>query len=431
MPNVKIQMTNVTQNLNLSAGEIKKIIRDFQVEMDRGLAGKISSLRMIPTYVSRPNGSEKGKFIAIDLGGTHFRILELRLLGSGKAGASNIMKFTLPKKDTTGSAEMFFGFIAGCIQCFLKKYRLESEKELDLGFTFSFPVRQTAVARGSLLYWTKGFDVRGVIGHDVVELLNAAFAKKNIRNVKIAALANDTVGTLVAKSYEDPKCDIGVIIGTGTNACYPEASRDGMIINTEWGNFNLLKISSYDRELDRGSYNPGRQIMEKMVSGFYLGSIASLAIKDLLGLETELKTEDMSVIENDHSAGFAKTASVLKKAGLAKCTPEERRQVKKICEVVSKRGARISAACVAAIIKKMDPSLLRRHTVAIDGSVYEKHPTFAKNMKSCLGEIFGPKSNLIKIALTKDGSGKGAAIIAAVAASGGTKFRNEINARFF
>jgi len=254
------------------------------------------------------------------------------------------------------------------------------------------------VASGSLLYWTKDFDVRGVIGHDVVELLNKALAKKDILNVKIAALADDTVGTLVAKSYEDPNCDIGVIIGTGTNACYPEACRDGMIINIEWGNFDKLELTSYDRELDRKSDNPGQQIMEKMVSGMYLGRIASLAVEDLLKLKMKILTEDMSVIEKNRSTG-------------------QRKQIKSICEAVSKRGARISAACIAAIITKMDPALSGRHTVAIDGSVYEKHPTFGKNMNSCLKEIFGRRSARIKTVLAKDGSGRGAAIIAAVAAS--------------
>lgn len=402
---------------DVSLTQIHKIIRDFRIEMDKGLSGQNSSLRMIPTYVSRPDGSEKGEFIAVDLGGTHFRILKLQLLGSGKTGASNIMKFILPKKNTTGSAGMFFGFIAGCIKSFLKKYRLESEEELDIGFTFSFPVRQTAAASGSLLYWTKGFGVKGVIGRDVVELLNKALAGKNIRNVKISALANDTVGTLVAKSYEDHTCDIGVIIGTGTNACYPEARRGGMIVNIEWGNFNLLKVSPYDRELDRGSHNPGQQIMEKMVSGMYLGRIAGLVIKDLLKVKTDFKTEYMSIIEKDRSAGLIETAAILRKAGIKKSTPGQRQQIKNICEAVSRRGARISASCIAAIVEKMDPALSDRHTIAIDGSVYEKHPTFAKNMKSCLREVFGSKSNRIKITLTKDGSGKGAAIIAAVAAS--------------
>jgi len=400
----------------LHLNETRDIIKAFQLEMDRGLALKKSSLKMIPTYVTMPTGAEKGRFIALDLGGTNFRILELSLKGGGRIGtSSNTMKFVLPQALLTGDAKSFFDFIAGCLKKFLQKYKLESGKDFNLGFTFSFPVKQTGVNSGRLVCWTKGFNVRGVVGNDVVSLFNEALQRKNVDNVIISALANDTVGTLVAKGYENSDCDIGVILGTGTNACYPEEKLDGMIINTEWGNFNKLKTSLYDRELDKNSDRPGQQILEKMVSGMYLGSLAGLVIKKDLKINIEFKTEYMSVIEADRSAGLSKVASVLRKTGIAKSTIVERRRIKKICEAVSRRGARISASCIAAIIKKMDKRLSRRHVVAIDGSVYEKHPTFAKNMKSCLREIFGSRSSLIRMVLAKDGSGKGAAIIAAVA----------------
>ena len=97
-------------------------------------------------------------------------------------------------------------------------------------------------------------------------------------------------------------------------------------------------------------------------------------------------------------------------------SPVYRALVKKICSIVALRAGRISAAGLAAIVTKMDPALLRRHTIAIDGSVYEKLPGFAGNIRSALRELFGSRArSRIKIALAKDGSGKGAAIVAAVA----------------
>ena len=47
---------------------------------------------------------------------------------------------------------------------------------LDLGFTFSFPINQEGLSKGTLIRWTKGFDVKNVIGKDVVALLNNAMA---------------------------------------------------------------------------------------------------------------------------------------------------------------------------------------------------------------------------------------------------------------
>ena len=406
----KIQINKTLKNLeksfDISQTEMKRIIKDFHSEMDKGLRREKSSLKMIPTYVKRPTGNETGKFIALDLGGTNFRILELELKGHRKTGKPVSKSFVLDKKYLTGRGEKLFDFIADCIKIFMKEKRIVSDAEFDLGFTFSFPVEQTSIASGTLLRWTKGFSAEGVIGKDVVKLLNDALAREGIDNVKVTALVNDTVGTLVAKAYEEPDCDIGVILGTGTNACYSDNDTvDNTIINTEWGNFNKLKTNSYDAALDAESENRGSQVLEKMVSGMYLGELFRLAVNDIVkknffsSKRMSVRTEYMSEIERDRSKNMS----------------EDRRVCKKICEIISTRAARISAAALAAVITKIDPELERRHTIAIDGSVYEKYPGFSKRIEAELLEIFAGKSSQVKIALTKDGSGKGAAIIAAVA----------------
>jgi len=436
-------LKRIERLFNVSLKDAQNIIKDFRLEMARGLSGRKSSLKMIPTYVDRPTGNEEGKFIALDFGGTNFRILELELKSGRKTNPIRIMKFALNKRLIKGTAKSFFGFIAGCLKNFLKKRKVGIEEERNLGFTFSFPVKQTGIIAGTLVCWTKGFRVKGIIGKDVVRLFGEALAREGIKNVKISALVNDTVGTLAAKSYEDRNCDVGIILGTGTNACYVEelpniskwhgreARTNRMIINIEWGNFNKLRCASYDKELDKASDNPGSQILEKMVSGMYLGEVARLVLIDLISKDLvfsdsgtgafnkpgSFKTEYMSMIEDDKSGDLAKIKTLLKDLNVPRSTLDERRAIKKICEIVSLRGARVSAACLAAIITKMDPNLFRHHTVAIDGSVYEKHPFFSKNMKSCLQEIFGARSSRIKMVLAKDGSGKGAAVIAAVAAS--------------
>lgn len=59
-----------------------------------------------------------------------------------------------------------------------------------LGFTFSFPVEQTALGSGTLLGWTKGFSAKNAQGNDVVQLLQSAFDRKHL-HVKCVALVND------------------------------------------------------------------------------------------------------------------------------------------------------------------------------------------------------------------------------------------------
>lgn len=73
-------------------------------------------------------------------------------------------------------------------------------------------------------------------------------------------------------------CKIGVILGTGSNACYLEkvenaelyngtrnGKDDNVIINTEWGafgEFGSLEFvrTSYDHEVDKFSINSGNQL---------------------------------------------------------------------------------------------------------------------------------------------------------------------------
>lgn len=91
------------------------------------------------------------------------------------------------------------------------------------------------------------------------------------------AVLNDTTGTLMACAWKNPSCRIGLIVGTGSNACYIEkldnvGTWDGdcdeprqVMINTEWGAFGdngVLEFirTEYDRAIDASSLNPGRQL---------------------------------------------------------------------------------------------------------------------------------------------------------------------------
>jgi hexokinase len=76
---------------------------------------------------------------------------------------------------------------------------------------------------------------------------------------RVTVLLNDSVGTAAGGRYHDERTMVGVILGTGTNACYVEraarlpagrlpagydaAAHSGqMLINTEWGNFTSATL---------------------------------------------------------------------------------------------------------------------------------------------------------------------------------------------
>jgi hypothetical protein len=46
------------------------------------------------------------------------------------------------------------------------------------GFTFSFPCKQEGLASARLSTWTKGFTCAGVVGEDVVKMLQTAIDEK-------------------------------------------------------------------------------------------------------------------------------------------------------------------------------------------------------------------------------------------------------------
>lgn len=56
--------------------------------------------------------------------------------------------------------------------------------------TDRFPVEQTAIDAGKLLTWTKGFNAKNAVGHDVVRLLQDAFDQKHM-HVRCSAIVND------------------------------------------------------------------------------------------------------------------------------------------------------------------------------------------------------------------------------------------------
>jgi hexokinase len=116
--------------------------------------------------------------------------------------------------------------------------------------------------------------------------------------IKVAALVNDTMGTLIASAYTDTECKIGCIFGTGCNAAYMEKCGNipklahlnldpdlPMGINCEWGAFDnahkVLPRTPYDIIIDKDSPRPGQQTFEKMVAGLYLGEIFRLVLLDL------------------------------------------------------------------------------------------------------------------------------------------------------
>ncbi|XP_078508926.1 hexokinase-3 [Lissotriton helveticus] len=440
------EVQRLLQPLNLSLEALARV-RDIMLEnMDRGLkkegaAG--STLKMLPTYVrSTPDGTERGHFLALDLGGTNFRVLQVKVAEDGEHGVEIESEiYAIPQEIMVSNGTQLFDHIAGCLSRFLDRFHLK-QKTLPLGFTFSFPCQQTELDKSVLISWTKGFQCSGVEGEDVVKMLRDAIHRRGDYDINVIAIVNDTVGTMMSCGYSDHSCEVGLIVGTGSNACYMEELRNverlegdegRMCVNMEWGAFGddgaLAHIQTeFDHQVDQESLNPGKQSFEKMISGMYMGEIARLIMVKLatqgllfqrgatpaLLTKGNFETKHVSAIEDDTS-GLEGVKKVLYQFGL-QASDADCLKVHMVCSVVSTRSARLCAAGLAAIITRIQKNrgLTELHTtVGVDGTVYKKHPKFSERLQSALQEL-APHCT-VKFMLSEDGSGKGAAMVTAVA----------------
>lgn len=429
-------------------------VADALVEhMEAGLASDNQLLKMVITFVdSLPTGNEKGLFYALDLGGTNFRVLRVQLGGrEGRVVDQEFEEVSIPSNLMIGTEKELFDYIASKLATFVtkegKNFSVEPGHQRELGFTFSFPVHQTAIASGNLIKWSKGFSVSEMVGKDVVVALKEAMERQGL-DMRVSALVNDTVGTLAGGRYHDEDVMAAIILGTGTNACYVERAdaipkwkgplpKSGyMVINTEWGNLwsPHLPLTEYDKALDAESINPGDHIFEKLVSGMYLGDIVrrlllKIAVDAALfgdSIPAKLKepyllmTPNVSSMHQDVSSDLEVVENTLKNVfGISNIPLETRKLVVELCNIVTVRAARLAGAGIVGILKKLGrdvigPTGKNKTVVAIDGGLYEHYPLFRHNMQIAVKELLGSEvSETVVLEHSKDGSGIGATLLAA------------------
>ncbi|KAF9429512.1 glucokinase [Podila epigama] len=418
-----------------------KLLQDIKTNfiqgMQKGLKRDGETLAMISSYVmGRLDGTETGSYLALDVGGTNLRVVSVHLGGGGEI-VTRQTKYKIDEKLKVGDAKSLF----------VDEHQIavRGDTEIELGFTFSFPVLQTSINRGKLITWTKGFNATGMVDKDPVAFLQDAFNRRHIP-VRVAALVNDTVGTLLAHAYNHPETVMGVILGTGCNGAYIEkieniekwkgdSEAKEMIINMEFGAFDkerdILPLTMFDNKLDRKSVNPNKQIFEKMIAGMYLGEITRNVLLNLIDrrllfeghISPDLnqmwtfETAYMSTIEADATPHLHATRKILESTlSFPETTMNDRQIVKLVVELVGKRAARLSAAALAGILEHTG-AWKSKAAIGIDGSLFEFYPSFDTDIMDGLVETFGEEVRKnVSIGLAQDGSGVGAALCALLAA---------------
>lgn len=418
--------------------------------------------------------------MAVDLGGTNFRVCSINLHGNSTFSLTQ-SKVAIPRELMVAkTSKELFSFLAKQIALFLQTHHEEhyhstvrrrqtvsseggfkEEEIFNLGFTFSFPVQQFGINKGTLIRWTKGFDIQDAVGKDVCALLQDEIDALHLP-VRVAALVNDTVGTLMARSYTSPGKTgtlLGAIFGTGTNGAYVEKlekvkklagqndsnmdkSTGNMIINTEWGSFDnelsVLPNTPYDDSLDKESVNPGIQMFEKRISGMFLGEILRRALLTLIkdpksGLFSDensgsndvhtttcladdsplftqwgLDTSFLSIAHADNSVGYKTTRQTLDKDyGVQSPSAEDAEAVKVVAAAIGKRAARLSAVAMGAVVLATDKLSSPKDIATADDEEVNEDEIVDIGVDGSLVEFYPGFEDYVREALREiDGIGK-------------------------
>ena len=287
---MKKQVEEFLNRHKLNADEISmdSLCDLFLNEMRSGLAGKPSSLAMIPSFCSPDAVPKEGEqVIVIDAGGTNFRTCLVTFDHNLNPVISDFRKSRMPGIEREVSAKEFFSIIAD-----------ETERLIDrsdrIGFCFSYAATILPDHDGIPECFSKEIKASEVLGkHLGKEILKELASRGHDVSKKKVLILNDTVATLLAAQAKNTKgaydgC-IGFILGTGTNTAYiekmenitkmdPSIPRTGsQIINVESGCLQLC-LGDVDRKFLNTTKEPDLYCFEKMISGVYLGPLAYIVI---------------------------------------------------------------------------------------------------------------------------------------------------------
>ncbi|ORY14814.1 hypothetical protein BCR34DRAFT_478878 [Clohesyomyces aquaticus] len=396
-----------------------------------------SNICMLPSYNHKlPTGLEQGTYLALDVGGSTFRVAVVEL--TGKQPGSKSMRIVTMKSYTIDNSvrilrgHAFFDWMAEKIECAISDPQVKminGATSLPMGLAWSFPVEQTSIRSGNLLDMGKGFRAtEGLLGEDLSELIMAPCRKRNLP-VHMDSIVNDSSATLLSRAYEDPSTRFAVILGTGFNIAvhlptkalatskfhgYPQKWLDEashVLVNTELSMFgkNVFPTTKWDDYLNETHVKPDFQPFEHLISGRYLGEIVRLIIVDAVktaGLFSgelpqkldepySFETGTLAAMELDESKNLTQATSIFESRHPCSKPPtyNDITFVRHVSQLVSHRAAAYLAAGIHALwylrttAEGLTPKSAGRLAIGCNGSVIEKYPLFRELCQSHLDEL--------------------------------------------
>ena len=344
----------------VKTSQLKEIALNLEDKINNGLKNDNTEVKSIPTYIHPLSCGAEGQAVVLDWGGTNYRAAVISFAG----GIANIT----PKKagGTELSATTTKGFSIDDLLIKQSEFvdQIDLPEKAPIGYCFSYPAECLPNGDAELIKWTKGLDIKGMLGNPVGKPLLDQLNKTGKAEFTGIKVINDTVASLFA-GLTDPDFDayIGLIVGTGTNmAAFVNAERIPKInpdlnwqgltpVNLESGNFNPPHLTKYDDLVDEKSDNKGAQRFEKAVSGMYIGQILR-----------EVFPEDGF---DDQTDGKALT-DIINNAD------QHKKKHVKVAKAIYKRSAKLVAASLAGLIDLLathDKSI-RKVRITAEGSLF-------------------------------------------------------------
>ena len=286
-------------NFDAEGPALNTIIDTLLYDMEEGLkqnpsvpVGTGPALDMIPTWLMPPQQPPKNTtVIVIDAGGTNFRSCLVTFDENSVPSISHLERKPMPATDREYSKAEFFETIASYLD------HLKNAAD-SIAFCFSYAMKITPAGDGEVLQFSKEIKAPEVIGSLVGQNLEEALTRRGWNKLKRIVLLNDTVAALLAgastavggKKYDSY---VGFILGTGMNAAYIEyqnipkiasnsagtVTLPAQIVVCESGKSNKQPRSDFDEVFTKKTCQPQMFWFEKMCSGAYLGSLASVVMR--------------------------------------------------------------------------------------------------------------------------------------------------------
>jgi hexokinase len=194
MREIRQKVMKFLKNHGLYYGDIDphEVVRCLLKDMENGLAGKQSSLKMIPTYIQADvDIPPRTHVIVIDAGGTHLRVACVEFDEFLTPHITNFRQHPMPGTQGKVDKAEFFSRFAGHIEDI-------ADTSGRIGFCFSYPTEILPSKDGRLLFFSKEIDTEGIVGRLIGQNLLQAMGDKGKDNKKRVVILNDTVATLLA-----------------------------------------------------------------------------------------------------------------------------------------------------------------------------------------------------------------------------------------